>query len=1266
MIRLAVALASCLFLRCCAEKQAPSISVTEFDYAPANIFYFDDSNTILLHQKETGKVLLSTNGGKDWKEEKDIEGAVDAFPHPYHNQVAYVFDLKQHIWITYDRGAKWKRFSTHIEPLRSPLSFHATNNKKLLFRGQECDLLDGLLCEEVTYYTTDGFETVKKLRKQTQQCIFAHSTPLLSKASPDLENRVLCVVRTSMFTKDHRLEVTDDYFAKDTGQEPYLDRGRTVQGIVSVAAVKGYILTAAKAEGTDELALFVTVDGETWHKAIFPHDHKLEKDAYTVLESTSYSVQINVKNTRYEPMGVLCTSNSNGTYFSRNIEHINRDTSGTVDFEKIQSIQGIVLVNIVANWENVERGSESKSLQSKISFDDGRTFNPLKVEEAELHLHSVTKMANMGKVFSSSAPGLVMGVGNTGDSLRPYDEGDLWVSNDGGFSWSLALKEAHKFEFGDSGSILMAVYDEGPTNEIRWSLNYGKKWQVAKLDHEIKIKARLLTTTPDSTTLKFLLYGISVGGSRLKHYIYSIDFEDLHERKCEDSQDFEDWYARAAENGKPGCIMGVTQTFRRRKEDADCFIEDNFNKPVPKQNPCPCTAMDFECDTEFIRSEDGTSCEPADGLSIPEGTCKNDDDVFKASSGYRLIPGNKCDREAEDAVNLDKDIERPCKNASRPPPGGVSHKITPFKAGGFKEFYYLERTVSSHGDDETVVFRDDQNHVWLSKDHGKHWRQILKNEEIQLIRPHPYFNDFVFFHTRGKKTFYSSHRGDNIDVFKAEDDPNRDDVPTIGFHADNKEWMIWNGVSCHKDKCHTVAKYSKDRGDHWETMLRYVKRCEFIKKEGRGDSEKLVYCEQYRDEDPSGPLELKSSNTWDEDEKWETQFRNILDFATMSEFIIVAVKTNDDKNDALKVSASVDGKTFADAQWPPNFDVQAEKAYTVLDSSTHAAFLLVTVSNREGSEYGSIVKSNSNGTSYVLSIDAVNRDSKGYADFEKMQVIEGVALINVVDNVNEAQKGNPKKLKTLITHNDGAQWTALKAPNSDAEGHGFSCNVEDTSQCSLHLHGYTERHDHRHTYSSSSAVGLMMGVGNVGPHLSPKADGDLFMSRDGGESWSSIRKGPHMWEYGDQGSVIVIVDEKESTNTISYSLNEGKDWREYAFAGPDGKMAIYSISTVPSDSSLQFLLWARSGGHIRTINIDFRALEERQRECSLDEISPHKDYDPWEPRHPLQEEEENCLFGHVTQYHRKKPEANCYNGRQYEKVHGVKRNCSCTRQDYEW
>jgi hypothetical protein len=254
--------------------------------------------------------------------------------------------------------------------------------------------------------------------------------------------------------------------------------------MANMAAVKGYLVAAAKSDHSNELALYVTEDTEIWHHAEFG-DHKIEEDAYTILESTNYSIQVDVMSSKYVNMGSLYTSNSNGTYFTKNVEHTNRNADGFVDFEKIANIQGVVLVNIVDNWKDVEKNGQGKKLKSRISFDDGRSFEQLKVKGTgkELHLHSVTNLHNSGRVFSSPAPGIVMGVGNTGDALGKYTDGDLYVSDDAGLTWELALEEAHKYEFGDQGSVLVAVFDEGDTDKIMYSLKHGRKdsWKAIEL-----------------------------------------------------------------------------------------------------------------------------------------------------------------------------------------------------------------------------------------------------------------------------------------------------------------------------------------------------------------------------------------------------------------------------------------------------------------------------------------------------------------------------------------------------------------------------------------------------------------------------------------------------------------------------------------------------------------------------------------------------------------------------------------------------------------
>lgn len=1126
-------------------------------------------------------------------------------------------------------------------------------------------------------YTTNGFTAnTRFLRSDTVGCQWAKSSEMFSTGDRGFDDqRILCIVKGlySPWRKDYRLLISDNYFTSNGDAiaefEPTMEEGRTVQGITNLAPVKKYMVGAATAEGTDEMALYVSDDTVTWHRAIFPSDHKLEQDAYTILESTNYSIQVDVMNTKpMNPMGVMFSSNSNGTYFTRNIEHTNRNYMGYVDFEKMSGVQGIVLVNTVDNWEAVSESIwEEKNIKSSISFDDGRTFQSLKAGKKDLQLHSVTDISNTGRIFSSPAPGLVMGIGNTGDFLDKYEDGDLYVSDDAGLTWSKARDGPYKYEFGDQGSILVAIKDKtkGTTEEIEYSLDHGKTWKSVDLPEDVR--PRQLTTTQDSTSLKFVLIATKDNGDEdSDYYVFSIDFDDMHERKC-DKNDLEKWYARVDDEGEPTCLMGHKQYYMRRKADVDCFIKDEFNDPIAETETCTCTDADFECDYNFLRSDDRKECIKAGNLIVPQGECKafDKDSSFKGSSGWRLIPGNDCKREK--GPQKDDLKEWKCSEAFGDPASGeISHAQAAFRGDAFLDKIYLERTSSGHGLDETIIMRTDKKYIFLSHDHGKTWEEILKDVTIQAIYPHPYFNDVIYFLTNYGTVYYSTDRGLNIRSFDAPLDPTEDSIPVMNFHPKHKDWIIWigakdcGGLFNDKGDCHNVASVTTDRGDQWKTMQRYVKKCEFIRSDERDENlDRLIYCEAYEREDSKSDNSLQLVSSTDFFTERTVHFKDIIDFATMSEFLVVAAR--DPEEDSLKLDASVDGRIFADAQFPVNLKVDHQQAYTVLDSSTHAIFLHVTVDNSDGFEYGTLIKSNSNGTSYVLSLNGVNRDSTGFVDFEKMRGLEGVALVNIASNIRDKNAG-AKKLKSAITHNDGAEWSFLPAPAKDSDGKNFGCSGP-LETCSLHIHGYTERKMKNHIFSSESAIGLMVGVGNVGEYLGAYREADTFITTDGGVSWKEAKKGTYMWEYGDQGSIVVIVKENAPTNVVYYSLDEGATWKEYKFS--EEQITIDDLTTVPSDTSRNFLLWGRSDDGITTINLDFSGLTDRQ--CNLDETDADGedgDYYLWTPKHPKQDDD--CLFGHVSQYHRKKVDADCYNGRIIPKLHNIARNCSCTRQDFEW
>ena len=53
-----------------------------------------------------------------------------------------------------------------------------------------------------------------------------------------------------------------------------------------------------------------------------------------------------------------------------------------------------------------------------------------------------------------------MGVLGVGANLESYKEGDTFLSTDAGLRWRKVMKGSKKYQFGDSGSILVTVEDE--------------------------------------------------------------------------------------------------------------------------------------------------------------------------------------------------------------------------------------------------------------------------------------------------------------------------------------------------------------------------------------------------------------------------------------------------------------------------------------------------------------------------------------------------------------------------------------------------------------------------------------------------------------------------------------------------------------------------------------------------------------------------------------------------------------------------------------
>jgi hypothetical protein len=128
-------------------------------------------------------------------------------------------------------------------------------------------------------------------------------------------------------------------------------------------------------------------------------------------------------------------------------------------------------------------------------------------------------------------------------------------------------------------------------------------------------------------------------------------------------------------------------------------------------------------------------------------------------------------------------------------------------------------------------------------------------------------------------------------------------------------------------------------------------------------------------------------------------------------------------------------------------------------------------------------------------------------------------------------------LKISLSARDctGSSWDPLNPP-ADSD-----CKSASRDTCALHLYSVSTPHNYGRVFSSA-APGLAIGVGSVGTHLRPYEECDTYLSRDAGLNWKRVERGAHMYEVGDQGAVMVIVDDEEPTKEIKYSWDEGNTW----------------------------------------------------------------------------------------------------------------------------
>ncbi|KAF3856086.1 hypothetical protein F7725_016809 [Dissostichus mawsoni] len=245
--------------------------------------------------------------------------------------------------------------------------------------------------------------------------------------------------------------------------------------------------------------------------------------------------------------------------------HLYTTTGSETDFTAISSLRGVYMTSVL---------SEDGAMETVITFDQGAKWQTLRRPQnshcdtetstnrpnrCRLLIHaaySITMMMNvpMLPLSQSSAVGIILAHGSVGDEVSSLSP-DVYVSDDGGYSWMLALRGPHHYAIMDSGGLLMAVEQTNAPRPAPFSGFHGQR-------------------AGGSRSMNVSLWGYRNDFS--KWVVITIDFRKILTRDCEYGQnegtegDYVQWLAHSADpsGSHDGCVLGYKETFLRLRKDS--------------------------------------------------------------------------------------------------------------------------------------------------------------------------------------------------------------------------------------------------------------------------------------------------------------------------------------------------------------------------------------------------------------------------------------------------------------------------------------------------------------------------------------------------------------------------------------------------------------------------------------------------------------------------------------------------------------------------
>ncbi|KAG9485416.1 hypothetical protein GDO78_008468 [Eleutherodactylus coqui] len=431
-----------------------------------------------------------------------------------------------------------------------------------------------------------------------------------------------------------------------------------------------FLLASVMEEDRTRRRIHISQDhGDTWNIAQLPS--VTHEQFYSVLAASDDMVFIHVDDEGDTGCGTIYTSDDRGIVYSKSLErHLYTKTGGDTDFTNVTSLRGVFITSVL---------SEDNSIYSVITFDQGGEWNRInKPENAEcdstakdkakcsLHIHAQYSMSQnlavpLPPMSEPNAIGIVIAHGSVGDAVSIASP-SVYLSDDGGYSWTRVLDGPHHYAILDSGGLIVAIQQSDvPVNTIKFSTDEGQCWFLYNFTND-PLMFTGLASEPGARSLNVTVWGYRTGFIRRIWMSYTIDFAALLKQSCAE-KDYLTWLAHSTDPGAPsdGCALGYKEQYRRLKKSSMC--QNGRDYLVSRESvTCNCTLDDYMCDFGYYREENKSTCMEQPELRGHElDLCINGEEEKLTTNGYRKIPGDKCTG-GINPVRQEMDMKKKCIN----------------------------------------------------------------------------------------------------------------------------------------------------------------------------------------------------------------------------------------------------------------------------------------------------------------------------------------------------------------------------------------------------------------------------------------------------------------------------------------------------------------------------------------------------------------------------------------------------------------------------